>query len=366
MQSLLAVLTAVPRTYIQVEIQEGTNENNPALSVEGILTPPKGMKASAVRTALANPALASDSMATIMSVPCIQHILGNSTLSAGNSSLGSVAAPIISKDHSSEPVPLSVFDGTTNMTNVTNDTLQIQDLPSESPAPPTYNNSIYPGAKYSPRRSLVHLGGNEWSLVAMTGLLSGGRRYRLCTDLDGSNAQDQQVGDTGLSVFVSPITAVEPTSLFAGINTSLMLACERGGCNSFLEGFLALQCGVQPSEVQRCPAPSMFVSMNHGSSSQVDQTDTSAWNASNDSNDTNSSRPVSVPLGSTVVLANTPRATIVQVAATLYSLQLDLGCVQPGSYRLCLVETNPERMESQLVVEDSGFSIEVVVSEQTP
>eukprot|EP00930_Biecheleria_cincta_P055701 TRINITY_DN41995_c0_g1_i1.p1 TRINITY_DN41995_c0_g1~~TRINITY_DN41995_c0_g1_i1.p1 ORF type:complete len:575 (+),score=57.04 TRINITY_DN41995_c0_g1_i1:190-1725(+) len=362
-QSLLAVSTAVPHAHIKVELQEATYEGMPGFSVEGTITPPNGMKASAISTALASPSLGSDSVVSLMS-PCIQQILGNSTLSVGNLTLGWVGAPIILE----ESIPLLDVDKTTNVTNATNDTVdthRVQDLPGESPAPPTYNESTYPGAKYSPRRSFVHLGGNEWSLVAMTGLLSGGRRYRLCTDLDGLDSQNQLVGDTGLAVFVSPITAVEPSSLVAGINTSLVLACERGGCSSFLEGFLAPQCSLQPSDTQRCPAPSMFVNMRHGLSPQDGQADTNSSNASNDSNDTNTSRPVSMPEGGTVVLANTPRAPIVQVAATLYSLQLDLGCMHPGSYRLCLVGTNPDRMESQLVVEDGGFPVEVVVPEQT-
>eukprot|EP00913_Durusdinium_trenchii_P017357 g16323.t1 len=89
----------------------------------------------------------------------------------------------------------------------------------------------------------------NWTLGVSTETLQGGLRYRLCMDLDGGEKQDYLLGDTGVRVFISPVTAVTPTVVFAG-NSSVTILCQRGGCDFLGHSYLAPDCHVPPAPTQ--------------------------------------------------------------------------------------------------------------------
>lgn len=89
-----------------------------------------------------------------------------------------------------------------------------------------------------------------WLLESDVAKLIAGRHYRLCTDLDGDQDSYLRVGDTGLKVYLSPITAVLPNTLQAANHTQqLMLHCGHGGCGQarIRAAYLATACGGSPA-----------------------------------------------------------------------------------------------------------------------
>ena len=54
-------------------------------------------------------------------------------------------------------------------------------------------------------------------------------------------------------------------------------------------------------------------------------------------------------------------AATTQHADVLFNMQLELGCTQPGRYRLCLLGQGPGVSYGQAAqAEDSGFAIDVL------
>ncbi|CAJ1400084.1 unnamed protein product [Effrenium voratum] len=157
------------------------------------------------------------------------------------------------------------------------------------------------------------MAGLTWSVNLSTIDLMGGLSYRLCVDLDGPESS-RLVGDTGLRVFVSPVTAVEPTLLTPG-NSSLILVCERGGCDFLTEGYLAESCQNPPESCE----------------------DTA---------------------NSTLVGA-TPMSTIKAKSPAERSLELDLACTKLGRYRLCIVGRTESFGVVTTSIQEAGFDIDI-------
>jgi len=232
-----------------------------------------------------------------------------------------------------------------------------------------FNVSDYPGANYTPVAAFLPGDAGAWALRISTAEMAGGQRYQLCTDLDGEGPL--LVGDTGFSVFVSPITAVTPSrNLLTGTNDTLTLSCERGGCEFLDLAFLAKKCEAKPEDVCVPPVPVTSTTTAPVMVFEDDINASNESNASNDSNDSNESGELNslkaageegMPdeaeealIDSNVVqLDGTPAAPVVQQEDEVFSVDLELGCTRPGHYRLCLVSEGG-------IVEDSAFAIVVV------
>lgn len=189
------------------------------------------------------------------------------------------------------------------------------------------------------------LGGN-WTLGISTQTLHGGVRYRFCMDLDGIDRQ-YLVGDTGLTVFISPITDVRPVVLAAS-NSSLTLLCQRGGCSFLLHSYLARDCQAPPS-----PSQCSYV--------QEDVEETNESNDTNGTNESNVTQFVDPQLGPPIQVESSPLSSINALGSAEFSADLDLTCTKPGRYRLCIVgqeETTFGAIATH--IEDSGFYIDVV------
>merc|ERR1712183_1103855 len=143
-------------------------------------------------------------------ISCVK-LLPNATAQVG--SIGT--APLPQPQVPPPPPPEEVEN---NETNATNRSVEIDNV--TDPLPP-------PGLQYTiPARFGAVEGG--WLLEAgPLDRLLGGRRYRVCTDLDGSGNSKLRVGDTGLTVYASPITSVTPRSIVKGSDEMLVLACGR-------------------------------------------------------------------------------------------------------------------------------------------
>jgi hypothetical protein len=199
------------------------------------------------------------------------------------------------------------------------------------------------------------------------GGLFAGRRYRVCTDLDGA-LPTQLVGDSGRTVYVSPVTAVSPPRLPQNRSALLSLTCRFGGCPGLSGGFLAPACGESATALRES-------------------------RRNTDDNQTCAVASVSIASGlSTIETAGgqevrpaTPLAAA--EAEQVYSasgadgyfvhLQIDTECVPAGLYRLCLVAdiSNPQPPPGTVRApgdnwavpgvspphEDSGFSVEVML-----
>ena len=67
------------------------------------------------------------------------------------------------------------------------------------------------------------------------------------------------------------------------------------------------------------------------------------------------------PISPIVQVETTPMAATTQHADVLFNMQLELGCTQPGRYRLCLLGQGPGVSYGQAAqAEDSGFAIDVL------
>ncbi|CAK9042462.1 unnamed protein product [Durusdinium trenchii] len=181
----------------------------------------------------------------------------------------------------------------------------------------------------------------NWTLGVSTETLQGGLRYRLCMDLDGGEKQDYLLGDTGVRVFISPVTAVTPTVVFAG-NSSVTILCQRGGCDFLGHSYLAPDCHVPPAPTQ-C-------------SFMEDVNDTNGTNDSNDSNLTALVDPESPP----IMVDSTPLSRIGDCADAC-SANFNLACTKSGRYRLCIVGQEETTFGAVATyIEDSGFAIDVL------
>jgi len=297
-------------------------------------------------------------------------------LSAGNVSLSDETAHV--------PEPLLVEDvvisNETNFTTITStittSTTTTTTIPTLPPEPVVFNVSDYPGANYTPVAAFLPGDAGAWDLRISTADMAGGQHYQLCTDSDGEGPL--LVGDTGFSVFVSPITAVAPSrNLLTGTNDTLALYCERGGCGFLDLAFLAKKCEAKPEDICVPPVPvtstttaPVMVFEDDDINASNESNESNESNASNDSNDSNESGELNslraaseegMPdaaeealIDSNVVqLDGTPAAPVVQQEDEVFSVDLELGCTRPGNYRLCLVSEGG-------IVEDSAFAIVVV------
>jgi len=153
-----------------------------------------------------------------------------------------------------------------------------------------------------------------------------GRRYRVCTDLDGDKNSRLQVGDTGLSVYLSPVTAVFPKTLEStNKSQQLLLQCGYDGCARarLRSAYLATACGGSPARADASVCLANF----SGSVAQEAATDAGE-----------------------VELHPDGTATI----------SLDTQCLPPGhEYRLCLVPRGEHNSEV-VIGEDSGYSVTLV------
>jgi len=162
-----------------------------------------------------------------------------------------------------------------------------------------------------------------WELKLQVGHLTRGRRYQLCTDLDG-DSDDLRIGDTGLTVFVSPLLWVEPATVEASSASFFGAGC--GGDCSDLGAFLAT-----PScerMVPKDPSADGICSIQ-------------------DSPEEKTQARIS------------PRTRIVRAGLHQAKFELDTSCLLPGRYRLCLF-----RWADIEFVDDSGFAVDILTNGQ--
>jgi len=176
------------------------------------------------------------------------------------------------------------------------------------------------------RKAVSGVGGgtslDTWLLEPHASKLDPGRRYKLCTDLDGEG-DHLVVGDTGLSVFLSPITEVIPESIQQSDSNSsdFFLSCGLDGCGVLPDplsyAYLASSCSMAPKSrnSQVC-----FANYSLYSADDLDP---------------------STPLAEIQVLFN-----------GVATFSLDTSCLSPGhQYRVCLLLGRDD------VGVDSGFSV---------
>jgi hypothetical protein len=163
---------------------------------------------------------------------------------------------------------------------------------------------------------------DTWLLEPEASALIAGRRYKFCTDLDGK-ADRLRVGDTGLSVFLSPLTTVHPERIQPSRSSELSLTCGVGGCaalpNHLRFAYLANMCGGAP------PDESKSVCLANATVPSPGVTDTTPHGEINVREDG-------------------------YARVTLNTLNLPSG----RQYRLCL------RFGNEVVGEDSGLSVTLV------
>jgi len=228
-------------------------------------------------------------------------------------------------------------------------------------------------------------GNVDWLLEVDVSLLPAGRRYRLCTDLDGESP-GKVVGDTGLTAYVSPVISVSPKRLVPSATSLLRLLCKPaqqrgvpgGSCGGIAAAFLATECNgpIPPPAYSESVLPLQDLP-----------------NVSERSNDDSN---VTCPATSSSVASATPevavdaasRAGAAETAETgqsdasgdepdpVLELSFDTRCLRPGLYRICLIggPVPPDQASVDAVgsvgalratgaavpSEDSGLSLELL------
>jgi hypothetical protein len=71
--------------------------------------------------------------------------------------------------------------------------------------------------------------------------LQAGRRAKVCVDYDGSSGS-QLSGDTGESIYIAGVTAINRTSVRRGSQQVIPLTCKDGCINGVSQAFLAINC----------------------------------------------------------------------------------------------------------------------------
>ncbi|CAE8677064.1 unnamed protein product, partial [Polarella glacialis] len=358
-RSQLAVAASVPEAAVSVLLQEDASDSGVSVRVEGVIRPPKGMVASAKLSLASNEGL-MDFTSVVSGVTCVQAVLGNATISSGNFSVAQTASP-------SPYTPPQVVVNDTNGVNSSDNEEELPESPEVGPR--IFNASYYNSARYTAPSKFLRARqtgqGTTWALRAVTQTLTSGRHYRLCTDLDGVENESLLIGDTGLTVFVSPVTMVAPQQLVAGSSNPVVLSCERGGCEFLLKGFLAVSCSrlPEPDEGDEVCAPPPDVAISGFELQAEEQSSNSSEFNSSNSSDLTGPAALSSRGNRTQVMA-TPLADIDQTSLVLFEIQLQTSCLAPGRYRFCLLGQGPNASYGHVAAaEDGGFAIDVLATE---
>jgi len=169
-----------------------------------------------------------------------------------------------------------------------------------------------------------------WFIEPDVSELITGRRYRMCTDLDGNRNSYSRVGDTGLTLYLSPITSVSPLVLQStNISQRLTLQCGPEGCSRarLRAAYLATECDSSSIDASAASCAANYtIPVVHGS----DAAQTHATQAGE--------------------LALNPDGTVTAL--------LDTQCLPTGEeYRVCLL---PQGGGYTRRSEDSGYSVTLI------
>jgi len=212
--------------------------------------------------------------------------------------------------------------------------------------------------------------GDTWLLEPDVAKLLAGRRYRLCTDLDGNLDSRLRVGDTGLSVYLSPITAVYPTTLEStNISQQLILHCGYDGCAlaRLRSAYLSTGCNRVPAadDTGVCFAnytmPPPMGAPRMGGGAPPPMQPPTMMSPPMEATSMGGGVPPTMrppPMNTAAAQEHTTSAGEVKVLSDGTAMVLlDTRCLPPGrDYRLCLLSG----LDSMPIGEDTGFSVTLI------
>lgn len=194
-----------------------------------------------------------------------------------------------------------------------------------------------------------------WRLEVDVGHLPAGRSYRLCTDLDGDGGS-LAAGDTGLAVFVSPITTLAPAALLPSNVSELVLGCggggearSRGGCRSLAGGFLSSGDCSGAGAAGAAPGASGTRRQQAAARSPPLEADAVCALRSVEEGHASSSAAFATTVGA-----------IRPLGRRMFVMELDTQCLPSGVYRLCLLDAQGMRSRSSASGKDSGHFVEIL------